>query len=128
MLFGFVFEKNEGNPIHEPVNPNISTFNSPAIKPPTAPPILAIQNTRPYFKLIPYIAGSVTPAKPDKAPANAKLLIFVIFDFAQTASAPAPCAIIVKLINPFKTEWPVCAISFEISGIIIQCKPKMTRT
>ena len=65
-------------------------WKSPAMKQPTVLPILAVQKTCPYFKLIPYIAGSVTPANPESAPANAKPLISARFDLAQTANAPAP--------------------------------------
>ncbi|KLD57154.1 hypothetical protein WP50_35870, partial [Lactiplantibacillus plantarum] len=42
---------------------NANFFGLPVKKPPTAAPILAVTKARPYFKLIPYMAGSVTPQK-----------------------------------------------------------------
>ncbi len=86
---------NDVNPISDPVNPHMFTLNRPVSRPPAAPPTDAVMNARPYFRLRPYMAGSVMPEKAARLADPASSLILATFDFAKTASTAPPWATIV---------------------------------
>ncbi len=73
----------------EPAKPHILTFIRPVRKPPTAPPMLAVMKARPYFKLIPYMAGSVTPQNAEMVAGHANSFTLATFDLrAMAKTAP----------------------------------------
>ena len=85
----------EGKPTKAPVKPHMLTLSSPVSRPPTAPPMEAVMNTRPYLRLRPYMAGSVTPQKAEIVAGPAIRLILAFLTLSQMARAPPPWAIMV---------------------------------
>ena len=79
-----------GKPIKEPENPNICNPPNPATPAPIAAPIEDMIKTRTYFKLIPYIAGSVTPQKAEIAAGAESPLRSAFLDLKKTVKAPTP--------------------------------------
>src|SRR5699024_9313693 len=118
---------NDVKPISDPTKAHIFTCIKPVIKPPTAADSEAIKKMRPYFKLMPYMAGSVTPQKAEIAAGPASSLILGSLVFTNTAKTAPPWATIVAEISAFKFEEPVCEISWVTSGITAQCRPKITK-
>ena len=118
----------EGKPTKAPVNPHMLTLNRPVSRPPTAPPIDAVMKTRPYLRLRPYIAGSVTPHMAEIVAGPASCLMRGFFDFTQMARAPAPWAIIVAdtMALILDSPPPLGASWAAMIGMTAQCKPKMT--
>ena len=57
---------------------------------------------RPYLRFKPYMAGSVTPAKAERAAEPASSLIFNTLDFAKIASTAPPWATMVAETMAFR--------------------------
>lgn len=85
----------DGKPTKPPVKPHMLTLSSPVSSPPTAPPIEAVMKIRPYLRLRPYMAGSVTPQKAEMVAGAAMRLMRASRTLSQTARAPPPWAIMV---------------------------------